>query len=221
MSGNLSTSTNSNQPSLDEMIKMPANLAQALAVLVQTLQSDIQLIGAVLLAIILILVPVLFAISAAPSDRVAILLTIVASITIFLVLTAFLSAYILIKFREQGKRTFAVEHREDLQDQLLHSKNALLQLRYRIGPLHDSIMSLINQGDINEDRAQKLRSQLNDLMTYLEAEERAINAWLGRIASAAEMNLPEAARLRKMRWDARKKATELQQQVNQTQNRQS
>ena len=207
------------QATLDEAIKMPANFAEALAVLVQTLQSDNQLIGAVLLAIILPLAPILYVISTAQTSGVALLLAVVWCITITLVLSFFFVAFVLVRFREQGKQTFAAEHQEDLREQLLHAQSALIKLRNYVEPLDDHVTRLVRQRQIQDDSAAQLVGQLNRLKNYLEQEEHEINLWLGRLASAAEMDLQKAAKRRKARWDARRAARKEKRSLNSSQNR--
>jgi hypothetical protein len=221
MSEDSPASTNSSQSTLaGEAIKMPANFVEALATLVKAIQHENQLIAAVVIAIIAIIVPIASIVASVQDRTLAIILLVAVGVLVFLALAVFMSAFMLVKFRKRGKRSFLAEHQDDLRKQLLRSQNALIQLHNRIDPVNDSINQLIQEHQINGERADRLNHQLSDLVRYLESEEREINAWLLRLASVANMDLRTAAELRKARWDARAQAANMQQEPNSVKNRQ-
>jgi hypothetical protein len=131
-----------------------------------------------------------------------------------------MSAFILVKFRKRGKRSFLAEHHDDLRKQLLHSHNALIQLRNRVNPVNESVNQLIQEHQIGGGRADRLNHQLADLMRYLESEEHEIDLWLGRLASFVDVPIDERASKRKERWDRRAKAAGTQQHPTRGRNQQ-
>ncbi len=72
MSGD-SSSTKDSQTTIDEVIKMPANFVEALAVLAKAVQHENQLIAAVVIGIVAIIVPVIAIVSSVEDRTMAIL----------------------------------------------------------------------------------------------------------------------------------------------------
>lgn len=203
--GSEDTSTSNGLP-LEELIKMPANFAEALAVLVEVIRSDRQLIGSVVIALLLLIVPTLGIIAFVESNERAILISAIWLITIAVAISSFFAASLILKVREAGKTSFTTENQEYLQDQLLHYQNVLVRINNYVKPLKASIDQVTQREQLHSDSKTQLVGQMSSLKNYLDQELQTINQWLSRLASVKEMDLTKAASLREARWNERESA---------------
>ena len=210
MTGN-SSSTKDSQTTLDEAIKMPATFVEALAVLAKAVQHENQLIAAVVIGIIAIIVPVIAIVSSVEDRTIAILLLATVGVLVFLALATFMSAFMLVRFRKKGKKTFVAEYQEDFQRELEHHQGAFHKMHNRIVVINKGVQSLIQNHRIDEQESKDVQDKLSELLRYLQLEEKQFSTVLNRVIHTANMNMKADSNARKARWQARQRAAEEQQ----------
>ncbi len=129
---------------------------------------------------------------------------------VFLALATFMSAFVLIRFREKGKQTFVAEYQEELQQQLERHQGAFHKMHSRITVINKGVQALIQNHRISDQEAKDVQDGLSELLRYLQLEEKQFSTLLNRVIHTANMDMKADSNARKARWQARQRAAEEQ-----------